>query len=115
MEALSAFVFVGFMGAGKSTAARLAAAELGVEPLDSDREVERALGESIESYFDREGEAAFRAREEDVVLELLQRPDARVIALGGGALGSERVRDALRGKVDANRLDADQVRSLSEK
>ena len=95
MEALSAFVFVGFMGAGKSTAARIAAAELGVEPLDSDREVERTLGESIESYFDREGEAAFRAREEEVVLELLGRPDARVIALGGGALGSERVRDAL--------------------
>ncbi len=97
MEALSAFVFVGFMGAGKSTTARSAAAELSVEPLDSDREIERTLGESIESYFDREGEAAFRAREEEVVLELLQRPDARVIALGGGALESERVRDALRG------------------
>jgi len=97
VEALSAFVFVGFMGAGKSTAARLAAAELGVEPLYSDREVERALGESIESYFDREGEAAFRAREEEEVLGLLERPDARVIALGGGALGSERVRDALSG------------------
>ncbi len=92
-----AFVFVGFMGSGKSTAARVAAAELGVQPLDSDREVERSLGESIESYFDREGEAAFRAREEEVVLELLGRRDARVIALGGGALSSERVRDALRG------------------
>ena len=85
------------MGAGKSTAARVAAAELGVEPLDSDRELERTLGEPIESFFDREGEAAFRAREEEVVLELLGRPDARVVALGGGALGSERVRDALRG------------------
>jgi shikimate kinase/3-dehydroquinate synthase len=95
MEALSAFVFVGFMGAGKSTAARAAAAELGVEPLDSDRELEHRLGEAIESYFDREGEAAFREREEEVVLELLQRPGARVIALGGGALGSDRVRDAL--------------------
>ena len=37
-----AFVFVGFMGAGKSTAARAAAAELGVEPRDSDRELEQA-------------------------------------------------------------------------
>ena len=90
-----AYVFVGFMGAGKSTAARIAAAELAVDPLDSDRELERTLGESIESYFDREGEAAFRAREEEVVLDLLARPDARVVALGGGALGSERVRDAL--------------------
>ena len=31
------------------------------------------------------------------MLELLAHPDARVIALGGGALGSSRVRDALRG------------------
>jgi shikimate kinase/3-dehydroquinate synthase len=95
VEALS-FVFVGFMGAGKSTAARIAAAELAVDPLDSDRELERTLGEAIESYFDREGEAAFRAREEEVVLDLLGRPDARVVALGGGALGSDRVREALR-------------------
>jgi shikimate kinase / 3-dehydroquinate synthase len=83
------------MGAGKSTGARALAAGLGVEALDSDRVLERRLGEPIESYFDREGEPAFRAREEEVVLQLLERPDARVIALGGGALGSARVRDAL--------------------
>jgi shikimate kinase/3-dehydroquinate synthase len=83
------------MGAGKSTGARALAAGLGVEPLDSDRLLERRLGEPIESFFDREGEAAFRAREEELVLELLERPGAGVIALGGGALGSERVRDAL--------------------
>jgi shikimate kinase / 3-dehydroquinate synthase len=92
-----ALVLVGFMGAGKSTSARALAAGLGVEALDSDHVVERRLGEPIESYFDREGEQAFRAREEEVVLELLERPDTTVIALGGGALGSERVRDALRG------------------
>ena len=46
-------------------------AELGVEPLDSDHELERELGEPIESFFDRDGEAAFRAREEELVLELL--------------------------------------------
>jgi shikimate kinase/3-dehydroquinate synthase len=89
-------VFVGFMGAGKSSAARAAAAALGAVPLDSDRELERELGEPLETHFDRAGEAAFRAREEEVVLRLLERPDARVIALGGGALGSERVRQALR-------------------
>jgi shikimate kinase/3-dehydroquinate synthase len=55
----------------------------------------RAL-ESIESFFAREGEAEFRRREEAAVLELLDRPDVGVLALGGGALGSERVRDALR-------------------
>src|SRR4051794_7428375 len=84
------------MGAGKSSAARAVAAELGVQPLDSDHELERELGEPIESWFDRNGEAEFRKIEEAVVLRLLERPDLRVLALGGGSLGSERVQEALR-------------------
>ena len=92
-----ALVFVGFMGAGKSSAARSVAAELGVQPLDSDRELEAALGEPIESFFDREGEPAFRRREQEAVLTILERAAAGgVVALGGGALESERVREALR-------------------
>jgi shikimate kinase / 3-dehydroquinate synthase len=90
-----AIILVGFMGAGKSTGARTLAAELAVEALDSDRELERRLGEPIESFFDREGESAFRAREEELVCELLERRGAPVIALGGGAVQSERVREAL--------------------
>ena len=90
-----ALVFVGFMGAGKSTAARAAAAALGERALDSDALLESELGETIESFFEREGEAAFRAREEELVLRVLGRPDTRVVALGGGALGSPRVRAAL--------------------
>jgi len=83
------------MGAGKSTGARSLAAALGAEAVDSDRELERRLGEPVESFFDREGEHSFRAREEELVVELLARHDAPVVALGGGALGSERVREAL--------------------
>jgi len=83
------------MGAGKSTGARSLGAELGVEALDSDRELEQRLGEPVESFFDREGEDAFRAREEELVLELLAREGAPVVALGGGAVGSDRVREAL--------------------
>ena len=92
---LGAIVLVGFMGAGKSTGARSLAAELGGQALDSDREIEAHLGEPIESYFDRHGEEAFREQEESVVCELLAREDAPVIALGGGAVQSERVREAL--------------------
>jgi shikimate kinase/3-dehydroquinate synthase len=88
-------VFVGFMGAGKTNSARAVAAELGRVPLDSDRELEQALGEPIETFFDREGEAEFRRREEQLVLDLLARADGDVVAVGGGALGSDRVRDAL--------------------
>ena len=91
-----ALVLVGFMGAGKSSSARSLAAELGELPLDSDRELETVLGEPIEAFFDREGEPAFRMREEEVVLDLLERARDGVVALGGGAAGSERVREALR-------------------
>jgi shikimate kinase/3-dehydroquinate synthase len=90
-----AIVLVGFMGAGKSTGARTLAAELGVEAVDSDREVERRLGEPIEDFFDREGEHEFRRVEEEVVGELLERSGPPVIALGGGAVQSERVREGL--------------------
>jgi shikimate kinase/3-dehydroquinate synthase len=82
-------VLIGFMGAGKSTAARALAGA------DSDELVEAELGTTIEKYFDAEGEAAFREVEERVVCELLDRtPD--VVALGGGAVLSDRVQAALR-------------------
>ena len=90
-----ALVFIGFMGAGKTTAARAAAEVLGVTPVDADRAVERELGLPIAEFFDREGEAAFREREERVVAELLDATSGGVLALGGGALLSARVREAL--------------------
>jgi 3-dehydroquinate synthetase/shikimate kinase len=90
-----ALVFVGFMGAGKSRAAREAAGALGVAVHDADALIEAELGESIEAFFDREGDGAFRAVEEQVCVGLLKTADGGAIALGGGALGSDRVRAAL--------------------
>ena len=90
-------VLVGFMGAGKSTAAREIAAELGAEALDADVLLASRLGTSIEAFFAEHGEEQFRRREEALVLELLRDDDAqRVLALGGGAVESPRVRGALR-------------------
>jgi shikimate kinase/3-dehydroquinate synthase len=94
-SARPALVFVGFMGAGKTTAARAAAAALGAHPVDADQLLERELGMPIAEYFDREGEGAFREREEAIVAHALDRADGGVLALGGGALLSPRVRDAL--------------------
>jgi shikimate kinase/3-dehydroquinate synthase len=88
--------FIGFMGAGKSTAARAAAELLGASAVDTDSVVEQRLGKPIDRAFAEEGEAAFRAAEELVTLELLDDPHINVLALGGGALGSRAVRDALR-------------------
>jgi shikimate kinase / 3-dehydroquinate synthase len=90
-----ALVFIGFMAAGKSTAAREAAAVLGVAADDTDALLEAKLGEPIEAIFDRDGEAAFRAAESELATKLLQSADGGAIALGGGALQSEAVRAEL--------------------
>ena len=62
VEAARALVFIGFMGAGKTTAARAAAAALGVRASTPTRELEQRLGMPIEDYFAAHGEAAFRER-----------------------------------------------------
>jgi shikimate kinase/3-dehydroquinate synthase len=90
-----AVVFVGFMGAGKSTAARSAAKALEREMLDADRLLEQRLGKPIERIFAEDGEPVFRAAEEELTLELLRARNENVLSLGGGAITSQRVRDAL--------------------
>jgi shikimate kinase / 3-dehydroquinate synthase len=92
-----AIVFIGFMGAGKTTAARGAAGALRRRVVDSDAAVTQRIGMPIEEFFEREGEAAFREHEEAVVSELLNTVagDEVVFSLGGGAIESERVRAAL--------------------
>ena len=88
-------VCIGFMGAGKSTAAQSAAQALGTAHIDVDSVIEERLGKPIDRVFAEDGEAAFRAFEEQVTLELLAQPQPGVLALGGGAIGHERVRAAL--------------------
>ena len=84
------------MGAGKTSAARAAAAELGGRPVDSDHLIEAELGTSIEDFFASNGERAFREREEEIVVGALEREEGPVLSLGGGAVTSERVQEALR-------------------
>src|SRR5688500_230811 len=89
-------VFIGFMGAGKTSAARAAASAFGARAVDADHEIEHGIGTSIDEYWESNGEAAFRAVEEQVVCGLLERPPEPVLSLGGGAVGSPRVRELLR-------------------
>lgn len=89
-----AIVFIGFMGAGKSTALA-AAREAGLETVEIDKLMERELGKPIRQAFEEDGEEAFRAREAEVVGALLENADGGAIALGGGSVLSERIRKAL--------------------
>jgi shikimate kinase/3-dehydroquinate synthase len=89
-----AIVFIGFMGAGKSTALA-AAREAGLETVEIDELMERELGSTIAEAFESLGEEGFRAREAEVVGALLEQADGGAIALGGGSVLSERIRAAL--------------------
>ena len=82
-------------GSGKSTVGRQLARRLGLPFFDSDQVIEQRLGCSIREYFAREGEAAFRDLEAQVLRELAQGP-AAVVATGGGAVLREANRDTLR-------------------
>jgi shikimate kinase/3-dehydroquinate synthase len=90
----AALVFIGFMGAGKSTALA-AARDAGLATTEIDQLMEEAFGKPIRQAFEEDGEEAFRAREAEVVGELLEQADGGAIALGGGSVLSERVRAAL--------------------
>ena len=85
---------IGLRGVGKSTAGAAAARALGAPFADADAEVERVAGASIAEIFASRGEAAFRALERQVMLELLQRHDA-VVASGGGCVLDPEVRREL--------------------
>jgi hypothetical protein len=53
-------VLIGLMGSGKTTVGRRLAKRLGINFIDSDREIEKAADCSVADIFDLHGEAAFR-------------------------------------------------------
>jgi shikimate kinase / 3-dehydroquinate synthase len=86
---------VGFMGAGKTTLGKTAAARIGRGFVDLDEEIERRTGSTIVELF-ADGEGSFRSVEEEIVGELLAGAEPLVLALGGGAVLSPRTREELR-------------------
>jgi shikimate kinase/3-dehydroquinate synthase len=95
------------MGAGKSTVGSEVAARLGRPFVDLDRELEAELDASVPEIFEERGEAAFREHEEELAVEALADPVPAVLALGGGAPGSERVRESLRRRALTVLLDVE--------
>ncbi|OBG77859.1 shikimate kinase [Mycobacterium sp. E1214] len=89
-------VLVGLPGSGKSTIGRRLAKALGVGFLDTDAAIEQRTGRSIADIFAADGEQEFRRIEEEVVRAALADHDG-VLSLGGGAVTSPGVREALAG------------------
>ncbi|XJF10464.1 shikimate kinase [Mycobacterium sp. AMU20-3851] len=88
-------VLVGMPGSGKSTIGRRLAKALGVPLLDTDLKIVETTGRNIEDIF-TDGEPEFRRIEAEVVRAALDEHEG-VVSLGGGAVTTPEVREALRG------------------
>jgi shikimate kinase / 3-dehydroquinate synthase len=90
------------MGAGKSMLGREVSARLHRPFVDVDARIEASEG-SIRTLFER---GVFREVEERVALEALMQPPA-VIALGGGAVETPAIREALRSRATTVLVEVD--------
>ena len=82
------------MGSGKSTVGKIIANELFLSFLDTDDEIEKGTGVTIDWIFDLEGEDGFRKRESAVLNDLAQE-NSIVLSTGGGIILSESNREML--------------------
>jgi len=90
---LNKWIFlVGFSGSGKSTLGRALASRLRSRFIDLDASTEKRAGMPISEIFGTMGEAAFRRFEKESLLGLLADQKPGVMALGGGAFESARIR-----------------------
>lgn len=87
-------VFVGLMGAGKTSIGRRVAQALGLPFADSDHEIEAVSRMTIPELFERYGEPEFRALEQRVIERLL-RAGPCIVSTGGGAFMNAATRDCI--------------------
>ena len=88
-------VLIGAPGAGKSSVGKRLARKLGKTYVDVDHRIEEVMGKPIAEIFADEGEAYFRALEQEATIELLDSFD--VLSLGGGSVMNPEIRSALAG------------------
>jgi shikimate kinase len=95
----------GMPGSGKSTVGKHLAERLKCAFVDLDAFIEANESRSISDIFQKDGEPAFREMEMRY-LSLLLRQEPAIIALGGGALSSEKLFELVVQKSDLIYLDA---------
>lgn len=92
---MSNIFLVGPMGAGKTSVGRYLAKQLNLHFYDSDEEIEKRMGVSLNWIFDLEGLDGFRQRELKTLDELSTLSNI-VLSTGGGCVETPEVRDILR-------------------
>jgi len=78
-------IFIGPMGAGKTSIGRRVAERFGLTFVDVDHYIEEHTGVAVRDIFELEGEPGFRRRESAALAELCAGTD-QLIATGGGAI-----------------------------
>ena len=91
MKSKENLVFLGMMGAGKSSIGFLVAKKLKLNFIDIDLEIEKISQKSINEIFEINGENYFRELEEKITLKKLKLVST-VISLGGGAFMNKKIR-----------------------
>ena len=85
---------IGLMGSGKSIIGKELSTYYGIKLYDSDNEIEKKVGQKISDIFKNKGEIYFRAIEEKVCLDLLEKENC-IISLGGGGITSIKTRNKI--------------------
>ena len=85
MNVRAPIVIIGFMACGKTEVARVVAKQLNLKMIDLDEEITSSERRSPAELIREEGEGSFRNIETATLHRLLERNEANVIALGGGA------------------------------
>lgn len=78
-------VLIGMPASGKSSVGKILSKKLDRPFVDTDAEIEKKIGCSISDFFAKNGEAAFRDIESEVILELAAK-QGLIVATGGGAI-----------------------------
>lgn len=76
---------IGFMGCGKSTMARMLAADLQRDLVEMDETIEAEAGMSVKEIFEKYGETYFRDLESALIDRITDRGGA-IVSCGGGAV-----------------------------
>lgn len=85
-------VFIGFMGAGKTSVGQLVAKKLYRSFIDIDQEIEKEFGMPTSEIFKTVGEKTFREKEKNLIATF-SKQKLKIISVGGGAFLQEEIRD----------------------
>jgi shikimate kinase len=81
---MTRIILIGFMGSGKSTLGVQLAQRFSIPLIDTDKEIERFEGKSVELIFEEEGEERFRSLEKQMI-DILSTIDTDfILSVGGG-------------------------------